>query len=472
MTNWLPDISRRPGPKYRAIAETLAQDITGGALSAGDRMPTHRDLAWRLGVTVGTVSRAYALAQSWGLLAGTVGRGTIVLPAAAPLPARGDSISSFSVLLNPGGGPQTIEMSRNFPNDERTGAVLANGLKRIADPASLGRMATYGPPNGAETHRRAGAGWLAEMGLEADPESILIVNGCQHGLWVAFSALARPGDVVLTESLTWPGSKRLAAMLGLRIHGVAMDDQGLRPDSLEEACRAGNARLLYTVPTFQNPTVSIMPEERRRAIASIARKYEVTIVEDDVFGFLATDAPPPVAAIAPDITVYVTSLSKSVTPALRAGFLAAPTSLVPQLSSVIQSSTIMPPMLGAQLAAELIRSGAAAETAARHRQTAADRRRLAANILGRRLATEHPYASQLWLSLPDQWTTREFVAEALARGVAVTPGDAFAVSENEADPHAIRVGLCAEADRARIEEGLRVLAALLASHPGATTPII
>ncbi len=480
MTNWMPDIAERSGPKYRAIAEALADDIAAKTVPAGDRLPTHRDLAWRLGVTVGTVSRAYALAQSWGLIAGEVGRGTVVLPetrmrpippgepardyAHGPLPDR-----TFFPGLGRAG---TIEMSRNFPTDERLGDILARGLRRIADPATLAQFVGYQPPNGAELHRRAGVDWLQRFGLEVDAESVMVVNGCQHGLAVAFSALARPGDTILMEALTWPGAMRLATMLGLRARAVDMDEHGLRPDALEEACRAGRARILYTVPTMQNPTTSVMPEDRRREIAAIARKHAITIVEDDVFGFLATGAPPPIAAIAPDITVYVTSLSKSVAPALRAGYVAAPRKLIPELASVIQTSMLMLPMFGAHLAAELVLSGAAAELADRQRQMATDRQALASRILAGHSIDTHPGASQFWLHLPDQWRTREFVSEAMERGVAVSPGDAFAVEAGESNAHTVRLCLCSEPGRARIEEGLEIIAALLASHPGATTPIV
>lgn len=480
MTNWMPDIAERSGPKYRAIAEALADDIAARTVPAGARLPTHRDLAWRLGVTVGTVSRAYALAQSWGLIAGEVGRGTVVLPElrARPLPPDGpagkyDRGLSPDRTFFPGlARSGAIEMSRNFPTDERLGEVLARGLRRIADPATLAHFDGYQPPNGAELHRRAGVDYLKRFGLEVDAESVLVVNGCQHGLSVAFSALARPGDTVLMETLTWPGAIRLASMLGLRARAVEMDEDGLRPDALDAACREGRVRLLYSVPTLQNPTTSVMPEDRRREIAAIARTHDVTIVEDDVFGFLAEGAPPPIAAIAPDITVYATSLSKSVTPALRIGYLTGPRSLIPELASVIQSSMIMAPMLGAHLAAELILSGAAAESADRQCKMAADRQALASDILSGQSMNTHPGASQFWLHLPAQWRTREFVTEAMARGVAVSPGDAFAVEASESDPHAVRICLCSEPSRERIAEGLEILAALLASHPGATTPIV
>lgn len=478
MTIWQPDLTERTGPKYQAIANALAEDIARGALPADARLPTHRDLAWRLEVTVGTVSRAYALAQSWGLIAGEVGRGTRVRPGPYRRtggPGWGETeqiLPRDTSFFFPATAPGAIEMSRNYPKDERLGTILAEGMKRIADPETLWRLGEYMPPNGAVFHRQAGVDWMKQFGLDTGPEEVLIVNGCQHGLSVAFSALARPGDVVLMESLTWPGAKRLATMLGLQTRSLPLDEHGLMPDAFEEACRDNGVRVLYTVPTLQNPTVSVMPEERRREIARIARANGVTIFEDDVFGFLASDAPPPIAAIAPDVTVYATSLSKSVTPALRAGYLIVPPPVISKFASVIQSTMIMLPTLGSHLAAELVTSGAAAEMAERQRQTAARGQRSAARILHDQSIDTHPGASQFWLHLPAQWRSDEFVSEALARGVAVTPGGAFAVETSEPDPRAVRVCLCSEPDGARIEEGLEVLASLLASHPGAMKPMV
>ncbi len=474
MTNWLPDLTTRPGPKYQAIAAALADDIADGRLQAGERLPTHRDLAWRLGVTVGTVSRAYALARSWGLLTGEVGRGTRVLPV-----GETQNTSPAEALLGrpvpplfPAAGRSVIEMSRNYPVDTQADAAIAASMSRLANPAVLTQLAGYQPPGGTIGQRRAGAQWLAFSGVEAEPDSLVVTIGCQHALWLAFMALARPGDTVLTEELTWPGARRLAELLGLRIRNVAMDEDGLRPDALDEACRSTQPRLIYTIPTQQNPTACIMSESRRRDIVDIARRHSVFIVEDGVFEFLVPDAPPPIAALAPDITAHATSLSKSMSPALRTGYLAGPDAMVPRFASAIQTTTIMPPTFGAQLSAELIASGAAIEAAKRQRLIAAERTRTATRILGSSMTPGHGNASQIWLKLPDHWDSRTFAAEALAQGVAVTPGDAFCADPSAADPRAVRICLCAEASGEKVADGLAVVARLIASHPTASTPIV
>jgi DNA-binding transcriptional MocR family regulator len=264
----------------------------------------------------------------------------------------------------------------------------------------------------------------------------------------------------------------LAQSLGLSIGMVALDDEGIRPDAFEEVCRQGAVRLLYTVPTLQNPTTVTMSEQRRRDIVEVARRHDVLLIEDGVFGFLSSDAPPPIRALAPDITVHATSLSKAVTPSLRIGYLAAPEALVSPLATAIKATMLMPPTLGAQLASELIFSGAAGLAARRQREFAADRQRLARQILGAYMGKTNPDASQIWMELPAQWSPRQFADAAMDRGVSVNPGGSFMPAPAGGEPSNIRVCLATESSRERIEDGLHILADLLASHPTAPTAIV
>lgn len=480
MTIWTPDLADRRGPKYRAIAEALADDIENGVLTEGERLPTHRDLAWRLGVTVGTVSRAYAHAQDRGLISGEVGRGTIVrsrtiqtVGAAAQEVTDTSSVPTFfAAPLGRHAGSRIIDMGRNFPTDPRTSDLIAEALRRMAVPKLLENLEAYHPPNGLQAHRLAAAAWLAEQGLDTAPGAVLIAGGCQNALAIAMMGLCKPGEHILMEALTWPGAAQLAQSLGLVVETVALDEEGVRPDALEEACRKDRVRLLYTVPTLQNPTTATMSEQRRREIVAIARKYDLILVEDGVFAFLSPDAPPPIQSMAPDITIHATSLSKAVSPSLRIGYMAVPEGLVSQLAAVVKATMLMPPTLGAQLGAELIYSGAVGLAAKRQRQQARDRQRLARRILGAYVDHTNPDASQIWLKLPPVWGPRQFADAALVRGVSVNPGASFMPAPDAEEPGNIRVCLATEHEQQRMEEGLHVLAELLEAHPTAPAAII
>ena len=145
-----------------------------------------------------------------------------------------------------------------------------------------------------------GAEWIGRAGVAASADRVLVCTGSQHGLTVVLATLLQPGDLLLTESLTYAGLKSVAGLLHLQLAGLPVDAHGLRPDALEDACRARRARVLYVIPTLHNPTTAVMPLARRREIAEIAERHDVAIVEDDVHGLLPETRPAPLAALAPE----------------------------------------------------------------------------------------------------------------------------------------------------------------------------
>jgi len=460
MTSWVPDLRQRKGPRYLAIAAALSDDADAGRLAPGARLPTHRQLADRLGVTVGTVTRAYAEAARRSLVSGEVGRGTFVRAPVTRLSLVASSVRDRADL---------IDLSPNLPpsaHGDGEAATLARTLKALSRRKDLGRLLAYPPEGGARAHRAAGAEWVGRSGLKATAERTLVSSGSQHGMTAVFAALLGPGDLVVAEALTYPGMKTLAGLLSLRLEGLGMDDQGLRPDAFAAACRARRPKALYCVPTLQNPTTSVMPEERRREIAAIAREHGVLIVEDDVHGRIPEKAPRPLSAFAPELSVYLTGTSKVLAPGLRIGFIAAPEALVPRIAAAIRGTTWMAAPLMAEIAASWIADGTAESILKRKRKEAAARLRLADRILGRS-DRARPVAYHLWLQLPKPWRSESFAEAARQRGVAVTPAPAFAVGRGVL-PDAVRVCLGAARDRAQLERGLRVLALLLAAAPEPT----
>jgi DNA-binding transcriptional MocR family regulator len=449
VTMWSPELARRHGPRYLAIAEALADDAAAGRLRPGTRLPTHRELADQLGVTVGTVTRAYAEAARRGLVSGEVGRGTFVRGAAA------------AELAAPLHGPGLVDLSVNHPPalPGEAGAPLARTLAELARRRDLGELLGYPPEGGAAEHREAGARWIRGAGLPAAPEQVLVSSGSQHGMTAVFTALVRPGDVVATEALTYPGMRALAGLLHLRLLGLPMDRAGLLPDAFERACRGGTVKALYVIPTLQNPTASVMPEARRRELARIAEAHGVVIVEDDVHGHLLEDAPRPLAGFAPERSVYLTGTAKSLAPGLRVGFVHAPRTLVPRLAAAIRATTWMAPPLTAEIAATWIRDGTAEAIVRRRRKEAAARQRLAAEALAGFDFDAHPAAYHLWLRVPEPWRGEAFADAARRRGVLVTPPAAFAVGRSM--PDAVRVCLGGPDDRQQLARGLETLAALV-----------
>ncbi|MCZ6858766.1 MAG: PLP-dependent aminotransferase family protein [Alphaproteobacteria bacterium] len=456
MTIWQPSLEGRTGPRYIAIADALANDLAAGRFAAGERLPTHRDLAWRLGVTVGTVSRAYAEAGRRGLVSGEVGRGTFVR-AALPLEAQVMTVA-------PDAGPGFIDLNFNFPPSGGEEQALRATLNAIAAAPDSAALLAYQSHAGLPAHRAAASQWLARYGLEAPAERIAITAGAQHAILVTFAALTRPGDRILTEALTYPGVQLAARMLGLRLDGLPLDGEGLLPEAFEAACRNNDVKALYCIPTLHNPTTVTLPETRRRAIAEIATRHGVAIVEDDIFRLMAPKAPPPISSFAPERGYFITSLSKTTAPGLRVGFIAAPEGSFDRIASALRTVCWMATPLTAEIAARWIRDGTAARILeARRAEMSARRGQVLDTLQGHRV--DCPDGSlHFWLHLPEPWRSADFAAEAKRRGVGVTPAEAFAVGRSNLT-HAVRLCHGAPASRAILDQALAAVQDLLSETP-------
>ena len=472
MNEWYSDWLLRRGEVSASLADTLEQAIRSGRLPAGAQLPTHRDLSKRLGVAVSTVSRAYAEATRRGLIDATVGRGTFVQPNGRENEAGSarDSLRPLERLYLPlMQREDTINLSLNEPLTAGTDERLRDAIAALTAKRDLNDLAHYQPAQGRIEHREAGAAWLRELGVEAAAEDVYAVSGGQTALMTIFLGLARSGDTVLTEELTWPGALSVGRLTGIRLRPVAIDAEGMMPESFKVACETWRPRFVYTMPTLHNPTTATASLARRREIVRIARAHNVLIVEDDAYGFLLEPRATPYFELARDSTVYLTSLSKSIAPALRVGFMAVPARLHKAMRSAMRATTTMVSPILLELTTHMIRSGAG--RAATRAQTAAARKRqkLAAAILGPEGSA--PTSMHYWLRLPSDMRNAVFVADALANGVAVTPGDAFAVLPGQ-DPGGVRLCLCAEPDQARVEAALKTLARLLATDHATALAIV
>ncbi len=462
MTIWTPDLTEFSGPRYKRIATAIGDAVHKGTLAAGDRLPTHRDLAYNLNVTVGTVTRAYKEAERRGLLDGEVGRGTFIKQLETP---------ESKFVITETDKPGIIDLGLNFPPPGNRGEAFRSTLEQLAIEPNLATLLDYHAAAGIDRHRAAGAKLMGSLGYSPNPEEILVTNGAQHGMAVALMSLCKAGDTVLTEALTYPVTKILASQLSLKLHGIAMDKDGMIPESLEAACQSTGARVLYFMPSYHNPTGAYMPEERRRQIAEIGVRYGLTIIDDDVFGHMSDTPAPPMSAIAPDICCHLIS-TKTLAPGLRIGFLRVPRKLIPLFETSIRTTGWMgSPILG-EIATRWINDGTAAKIYQWHRKETKKRRQIANDILGPHgLKASEKGAYHVWFPLPDPWHQEEFIAEARRRGVGLIGGDTFAVGRNRA-PHAIRICLGCTHDRDDVEEGLTILADILTASPSANLAVV
>ncbi len=465
MTSWKPDLSHAAESLYLEITAALARDVAAGILAPGTRLPTHRQLARSLSVNVGTVTRAYAEAARRGLIEGEVGRGSFVrAPAARPL-------------LSPSHSPlpaDVVDLAFNLPCGGPTAAERRAALRALSDRSDLDDCFHGYHLGGLPRHRVAGRKWIERSGLDAPEERVLVTGGAQHALAIALATCTQPGDVLLTEALTYPGIKSLARVLGLRLHPVAIDEHGIVPGAFEQACRGANVRALYCQPVSQNPTAASLPAERRRAIAASARRHRLAILEDDTYGFVRPNEAPPLAVLAPELTWFVTGLSKSLSSGMRTGYLVLPsdpgTSVERVHASIVALGWTSSP-LAAELVTGWIESGVADRVAAEKRAEAGARQELARTILAPLVTPSDPSSCHLWLVLPEPWRASDFVARARQAGVAVTAAEAFAVGRANA-PHAVRVCQSSPPTREQLARGLSALAAVLRAAPSSAISLV
>lgn len=463
MSIWTPDLKEMNSPRYVAIAEALARDVAEGRLAPGTRLPPQRDLAWQLKVTVGTVARAYAEAARRGLISGEVGRGTYVLDPKN----QTDGLTLLHQTLaeihqRPPDDGGFIDMSINRPTGGNGAPLVADALRRLADSPDLSRLLGYRIDSPWPRHAAAAARWLAREGISVSPEQATLTVGGQQAIVAVMAALTRPGETMFTEELTYPGIKRTGSLIDRPIEGIAMDAGGMMPDALDAALSRKPGSIVYCMPTLQNPTAITMSLERRRAVVEVARRHHATIVEDGIHAFLDENAPPPLWTLAPDTSVYITSMSKAVSPGLRIGFVVAPDSAQARIAATIAATTMMVPALLAEVASMLIEDGSAERAGLEQRGEARARIALARQILGAEHCPPTP-TDNLWLVLPPAWRADAFAAEVSRRGVLVTPAAAFAVGSRI--PKAVRVSISAPRDQEQLRTGLEIIARVMRDSP-------
>lgn len=486
MTIYTPNLEGRTGPKYRIIAEAMADDMRRGVLLPGTKLPTHRDLAYRVGVTVGTITRVYQELQRRGFTGGRVGSGTYVLSPAKTRPVfqeppsplldmcgtqpdiRDDKESwwvSRDIVVETNtreNGGINLGMNRPPPGPESQ--ALGRTLGELAQANGLEALTRYNPAPGMPHHRDAMAGFLTQVGLTTNGDEVLLTHGAQHAIASTVLTLVNPGDVVLTEEMTYPGFTSLATSMGAQIRPVTMDRDGILPDAFEAAIQASGARVAYLMPVLQNPTVATLPLERLQAIAEIAKRRNVMIIEDDVYGFQPETRHPPLAELAPDHTVYINGFAKSFSPGLRVGVVRPPKSLFNAISQSIQiTGWMIAPLMG-EIATRWIISGEAQAILQWHREEMRARNAIAVEILGDFELRHNPESLHLWLDLPSGHNAADTIRAMHERDVVLVGPDSFTAGTT-ATPNGLRLCLGSPKTRAEMTIALEHLRDVLTSQP-------
>ena len=447
MTKWRPQWDRADRPIYEALANALARDVESGRLSVGDRLPPQRELAEALGVTVPTVTRAYSLAARRGLVGGEVGRGTFVRPAIAS-----DTDSGL------------VDLSINaLPPHAHLGEIAAR-LDLPKDAAARRAvLLNYPPREGRDSHRAAGADWIARRGVHVAPSQVVVTSGAQHALIAALSGQLGPGDTLLVEELTYAGLLEAVRLLGIVPVAVSMDADGLRPDALDRVAQKTGARTLALQPVLHNPTGVSMPPARRRAIADVVKPARPARDRRRHLRHAGARS-----ASAGHRAVFALDLRHQPLQERRRRRACGLSRLrgrgVTRAARAIWATTVATSPLTTEIACGLIADGTADRIVAWKRQEMRARQQLAREMLPGLPATIHPASPHVWWPLPRPWRVGDFVGAARGRGIVLGPTEGF-LGQPGATPRAVRLCLGPPATRARLQQALETLRDIAASPP-------
>lgn len=439
---WTPMLDDQPGRLYERILRALERDASTGALAGGERLPPQRILAHRLGLSVGTVTKAYLEAERRGLVIGQVGRGTFVADPRTGRDAAPDA-------------DRVIDFSRNVIPNQSAVRHLA-GLKRRPD---FQDVLDYAQPAGPDRHRRVVATWLQRTARISIPwERLILTTGAQQAMWLSLRVVCGPGDAVLCENATYYGLKSIAELNGYRLTGVEMDAEGVTPDALEAAVGRTGAKVVYLMPTMQNPTGRTMGRARREAIAALARRLQLWILEDDNYSLFAPEGEgplPPISALAPERCFYISGASKCVSPGLRLGFLGCPSDAhLEAMLRIVRATIYSPSAFGSLVFSNWVEEGVAYQIAEDVRREVLSRAAVAREMLSPEHAARVVAAPHLWLPMPELEAERA-AGRALRAGVLVTPPDAPVVGARSLT--GVRICLGGPADAEEVRTGLRRL---------------
>jgi DNA-binding transcriptional MocR family regulator len=466
MTNWLPDLAKGTGPLYLRLADQIEADIGNGKLPAGDKLPPQRNLAYDIGVTIGTVTRAYAVARERGLVSGEVGRGTYVLGdnaehGAQRIDTKGSNLFGITPEVAP--ARAKLRMDSTSASDVGQSEIIRRLSDRIAveHADKVGDYTREWPADWKE----AGRNWLETHDWSPDPQTIVSTAGCHAAIMAVIAVATTPGDKIAFEQLTFSSISRSANLIGRRSVVFGNDANGPDPEDFERLCAQQHPKLVFLTPSMQNPTLATTPPDRMKAIVEVARKYNVWIIEDAIYSYLLEQRPGTLAALAPERVFHVGGLSKAVSAGVRAGWVACPAHFAPRVQTAHKMVTGGISFMLAQLAANLVNGGDAAAICGKVRKEVAAREEIARRIFDGLDFRSHRNVPYLWMKLPEPWLSGTFKQVAANEGVLVDDEDEYKPARGDKTFYRIRVSFSIPKVREDVTAGFSTIRRLI-DHAG------
>jgi 2-aminoadipate transaminase len=433
-------------PLYRQLYDSIKRSIVSGRILKGERLPANRELAGSLGVNRQTITSAFELLESEGLIKCYVGKGTFV--EASPTEAAPELGISFAASRPPEDQFPLAEF-RATVNEVIESSEALNILQ-------LGSAAGYGPL------RRWVLGEVRKRGAAGPDDDVLITSGVQQAFDLIQRVVASRGETVLMEDPVYPGVRNVFQRGGARVVGIPVGEDGVEMASLERAFEKERARLIVLTPNFQNPTGTTIPEFERSQILEMARRAGVMVVENDLYGALrysGADVPSMKELDRTGETVLLGGFSKIAFPGLRVGWAIGPRAFIAQLTEAKEVSDLHSDQLSQAVLLRFAESGRLLEH--HTKALAAGLERLTACMEG--CANELPAGStytrpaggmNAWVNLPEPLDASDLALKAAAEGVTYLPGRYFAVARPQT--HSLRLSFAGIAP-VEISRGLKIL---------------
>ena len=470
--DWKPDKAAKT-PIYRQIVEYIAGKIAAGDWVIGSRLPSQRAMAQAFGVNRSTIVTAMEELVSYGILESDFGGGTRVKSntwsllmsqppdwnkyiSSGPFHANVPAIQTINKLefepgyIRIGTGELAPEL---YPNK-----LVTKLFRRM--PEIVPHLGYLGPLGLPELGQALSERLKLEQGIEADPANIMVASGSLQGLQLISVCMLKKGSRVYTEAPTYLKSLQIFQSAGMNLHGIPMDQQGIKYWSIKDASIDS---LLYTIPTHQNPTGVVMSEERRKELLAFCQKNCLPLLEDDAYGQLWFDQKPPKALKAGDRTgsvIYMGTVSKTMAPGLRIGWVVGPEAVVQRLGDVKMQTDYGAASVSQWMMTELLTSGDYDIYLDGLRRDLRERRdnalaALSKNFSGMAQWNKPTGGFYIWLRFSKKIPIDKIFHEALARGVLFNPGNVYDYTEN----HAIRISY-AYASPQDLTKAVEILAAI------------
>ncbi|SEM94936.1 DNA-binding transcriptional regulator, MocR family, contains an aminotransferase domain [Terribacillus saccharophilus] len=436
-------------PLSKQIYVSFVDKIRSGLLTGGTKLPTVRQLAKDIEVSLVTVMKAYKQLEEDGFLELSKGKGTYVKNQQHSEPSKTGHDFDWQLSIpdylhrSQYARFQDSDASYHFSSSMIDPALFPNQYMDqliaqvfMQNPRILSQ---YGGIQGDLALREKMVQNMEKSKITTTPENLLITSGSQQGIDLVARTFIGPGDVVIMEAPTYPGAIDVFRSRGATILTVPVDEDGMRVDMLHSLCEKHKPKLIYTTPTFHNPTGTIMPLQRRKVLLDIAESHHCLIMEDDPFSDIYFDRKPPLPIKSMDKTghvIYLKGLSKTIAPGCRIGLIAASGSIFKRLYAAKANMDLGSPLLPQKVILPLVDSTKMEQHLKRLRAALKSRRDSVLAILTEQAPSGVTWhipkgGLNVWIQLPAWLDSNVLLYEANKRHVSFLTGSACFAIENE-----------------------------------------